>query len=271
MATDSTEVVEVQAKSGLDLATIIGLVVAVALVAAAIFQGAAPGGFIDIPSIMIVLGGTVGLVMACFSFAKLKIGGRQIKSAFVSQNLPPQQVAMQLLTIADHARKKGVLSIQEMLLALDNQPLLQQGLGMVVDGTQADAVKEIVVQSIATEEEEAGISGVILRKAADLSPAMGLIGTLIGLVQMLANLDDPNSIGPAMAVALLTTFYGAVLANMFFTPLATKLDQNLENRTKISTMYIHAIDSIARQDNPRRLEMMLNTILSDAEKVTFFD
>ena len=271
MATETPEITEVQAKSGLDLATVIGLLVAVVLVLAAIFQGAAPGGFIDYPSLMIVLGGTAGLVMTCYSFAKLKIGLRQVKSAFLSKNLPPQQVATLLLTIADQARKKGVLSIQEMLIALDNQPLLQQGLGMVVDGAQAEAVKEIVVQSIATEEDEAAISGTILRKAADLAPAMGLIGTLIGLVQMLANLDDPNSIGPAMAVALLTTFYGAVLANMFFTPLATKLDQNLENKTKISTMYIHAIDSIARQDNPRRLEMMLNTVLSDSEKVVFFD
>ena len=271
MAIETTEFTQVEAKAGLDLATVIGLLVAIALVLAAIFQGAAPGGFVDIPSVLIVVGGTFGLVTACYSFGKLKIGAKQVASAFMAKTLPAPQVAVQLLTVADQARKKGVLSIQEMLLTLDNQPLLQQGLSMVVDGTSPDVVKQIIAQSVASEEEEAAISGTILRKAADLAPAMGLIGTLIGLVQMLANLDDPNSIGPAMAVAMLTTFYGAVMANMLFTPLATKLDQNMDTKPQINAMYMYAIGSVAKQDNPRRLEMMLNTVLSDAEKINFFD
>lgn len=271
MSTGNFNVTLVQAKSGLDLTTVIGLFAAVFLVIAAIAQGTAAGSFIDVPSVLIVIGGTLGLVTACFSFVKLRVGLRQMRTAFLNRSLPPEQVAVQLLEIADHARKNGLLSLQEAVLRLEAQPLLQQGLSMVVDGNPAESVKSIIEQTVAADEEEASVSGKILRKGADLAPAMGLIGTLIGLVQMLANLDDPNSIGPSMAVALLTTFYGAVLANMFFTPLATKLDQNVENQTQIHSMYIFAIESIARQDNPRRLEMMLNTILSEAQKVSYFD
>ena len=271
MATDTEQITVVKAKSSLDLATVVGLVAAFGLVLAAIFQGVSPGGFIDIPSLLIVLGGTFGLVIACYSFKKLKIGGKQVVGAFMSNSLPPKTVAMQLLGIADQARKGGILSLQDDLMNLDSQPMLQKGLSMVMDGTSVDVVTQVISESIATEEEEANISVAIFRKAADLAPAMGLIGTLIGLVQMLANLSDPNTIGPSMAVALITTFYGAVLANMVFTPLATKLEQNTENSTTINTLYMHAIKSIALQDNPRRLEMMLNTVLSEAERVSYFE
>lgn len=271
MASETHEFTPVEAKSGFDFTTVFGLLVAVTLVVAAIFQGASPEGFIDYPSILIVVGGTLSLVVSCFTYMKLKVGMRQISGAFRSKSLPAQKVGVQLLVIADMARKKGILSTQELLLQLDGQPLLQQSLGMIVDGTPGDTVKQFIERSVVTEEDEAAISRTILRKAADLAPAMGLIGTLIGLVQMLANLDDPNSIGPAMAVALLTTFYGAVMANMIFTPLATKLDQVAEESGKVNQMYVFAIDSISRQDNPRRLEMMLNTVLSGNEKITFFE
>jgi chemotaxis protein MotA len=100
---------------------------------------------------------------------------------------------------------------------------------------------------------------------------MGLIGTLIGLVQMLGSLDDPSSIGPAMAVALLTTFYGAVLANMVFNPLAGKLERNSHIESTVSQIYTIGAASISRQENPRRLEMMLNTILPPDNRVAFFD
>ena len=100
---------------------------------------------------------------------------------------------------------------------------------------------------------------------------MGLIGTLIGLVQMLGNLEDPSSIGPAMAVALLTTFYGAVLANMFFLPLANKLERNSLVEHRVNHIYALGAASISRQENPRRLELLLNTILPPAQRVNYFD
>ncbi|MCK4938737.1 MAG: MotA/TolQ/ExbB proton channel family protein, partial [Rhodospirillaceae bacterium] len=114
-------------------------------------------------------------------------------------------------------------------------------------------------------------SASILRKAAEFAPAMGLIGTLIGLVQMLGNLDDPSTIGPSMAVALLTTFYGAVLANMVFSPMAAKLERNSAEEAMVNNIYVMGASSIGRQENPRRLEMMLNSVLPPSKRVQYFD
>jgi chemotaxis protein MotA len=111
----------------------------------------------------------------------------------------------------------------------------------------------------------------IMKKAGDIAPAMGLIGTLIGLVQMLGNLDDPSSIGPSMAVALLTTFYGAVLANMVFMPLAAKLERNSGEEELLNSVYMVGAVSIGRQENPRRLEMLINSILPPSKRVSYFD
>jgi chemotaxis protein MotA len=114
-------------------------------------------------------------------------------------------------------------------------------------------------------------SASVLKKAAEFAPAMGLIGTLIGLVQMLGNLDDPASIGPSMAVALLTTFYGAVLANMVFSPMASKLERNSGEEAIVNSIYVMGASSIGRQENPRRLEMLLNSVLPPAKRIQYFD
>ncbi len=111
----------------------------------------------------------------------------------------------------------------------------------------------------------------VFRKAAEVSPAMGLIGTLVGLVQMLGNLEDPSSIGPSMAVALLTTFYGAILAHMVFSPLASKLERNSDEEALVQNFYLLGAASIVRQENPRRLEMVLNALLPPASRLRYFD
>ncbi len=111
----------------------------------------------------------------------------------------------------------------------------------------------------------------ILRQAGTVAPAMGLIGTLIGLVQMLGNLDDPDSIGPSMAIAQLTTLYGAIMANMVFAPLAGKLERNSKEEAMLMGVYSMGAGSIGRQENPRRLETLINTLLPPAKRVQFFD
>ena len=142
---------------------------------------------------------------------------------------------------------------------------------MVVDGTHADAVERVLANDIQAMQNRHLQSANVLRKAADVAPAMGLIGTLVGLVQMLTNLDDPSNIGPAMAVALLTTFYGAVLSNMVFSPLAAKLERNSDQEALLHNLYAMAAVSISKQENPRRLEMLLNTVLPPAKRLRFFD
>lgn len=124
------------------------------------------------------------------------------------------------------ARKKGVLALQNVVGSMQNEPFLHKGMLMVVDGTPGEEVESIMRRDLQATIQRHAKSTSVLRKMGEFAPAMGLIGTLIGLVQMLGNLDDPSTIGPSMAVALLTTFYGAVLANMVFLPLAAKLERN---------------------------------------------
>jgi chemotaxis protein MotA len=142
---------------------------------------------------------------------------------------------------------------------------------MVVEGMAADEIKRVLERDAAEMTVRHQRSAGVLRKAAEVAPAMGLIGTLIGLVQMLAHLDNPATIGPAMAVALLTTFYGAILACMLFAPLAAKLERLAEDDIEITDICVAAALSMARQENPRHLEMMINAILPPAERVRHFD
>jgi len=255
----------------MDIATIIGLILGFILVAAAIVTGGSPGAFIDLPSILIVIGGTFAVTTISFSLGEIIKGqGLMLKAVFY-KSPDPSAAALQVLELADLARKNGVLGMQESLKNLDNLPFLQKGLAMVVDGTPGDDVERVMRQEVRAMGERHAKSAGILRRAGEVAPAMGLIGTLVGLVQMLGNLDDPSTIGPSMAVALLTTFYGAVLANMVFNPLAAKLERNSAEEVLLNQVYLLGAGSIGRQENPRRLEMLLNTLLPPPKRVQYFD
>ncbi len=258
-------------KAGVDLATVAGLAIGFALVATAIILGGSPSSFINIPSILIVVGGTIAITTVSYSLGEMIRTLRVIGKTFSKQKRSPNDAAMMVLQIAEMARKQGILTLQNTLESTRHEPMFHKGVGMVVDGTPGEEVELIMRRDmVATTQRHNRASGV-LRRMAELSPAMGLIGTLIGLVQMLANLDDPSSIGPSMAVALLTTFYGAVLANMVFAPLAAKLEQNSQEEAMVNQVFVLAASSIGRQENPRRLEILLNSVLPPAQRVNYFD
>ena len=254
----------------MDLATIVGLIAGFGLLASAIVTGGSPTAFIDPPSIMIVIGGTFMITMVSFSLKEIiKSQGLIFRAMFYRLD-DPRDVATDVLEIAEKGRRDGVLGLQKLLSSFEDMPFLHAGLGMVVDGTTGDDVERIMHRQLSETRARHAKSVGILRKAAEVSPAMGLIGTLVGLVLMLGRLDDPSSIGPAMAVALLTTFYGAVLANMVFSPLAAKLERNSAEESLVNTIYLMGVGSIGRQENPRRLEMLLNTILPPSKRIQYF-
>jgi chemotaxis protein MotA len=141
---------------------------------------------------------------------------------------------------------------------------------MAVDGVGGDEIEAVLGQDLLAMAQRHQRSADVLRRASEYAPAMGLIGTLIGLVQMLGNLQDPTSIGPTMALALLTTFYGAVLANIVFSPLAAKLERNSAEEALVNHVYLLGAVSVSRQENPRHLEAMLNSVLPPAERIRFF-
>jgi chemotaxis protein MotA len=260
-----------KAKSGADLATIIGLVGGFGLLISAIVLGGDPLSFINPPSILIVIGGTLAIVTMCFSFSEMVHTVRVLGNTVVMGGQDPSEAAMQVLRVAEMARKQGVLALQNIHEALKSEPFFHKGVSMVIDGTPGEEVEAIMRRDMHATTQRHIKSTSVLRKAAEFAPAMGLIGTLIGLVQMLGNLDDPSTIGPSMAVALLTTFYGAVLANMVFSPLAAKLERNSVEEALVNTVYLMGAASIGRQENPRRLEMLLNSVLPPAKRVRYFD
>ncbi|MBI4183105.1 MAG: MotA/TolQ/ExbB proton channel family protein [Proteobacteria bacterium] len=259
------------ARTQLDLATVIGLVAGFGLVAAALVLGGAPGAFVDIPSVLIVIIGTLSITMVSYSLTEMLRAGKLFMKTMFFSGRDASEAAMQVLQLAEIARKSGVLSLQNVLEDLKSEQFLYKGISLVVDGTPGEEVEVIMRRdmnsTLARHQRSAGI----MRRAAEVSPAMGLIGTLIGLVQMLGNLEDPSSIGPSMAVALLTTFYGAVMANMLFLPLAAKLDRNSQEEALTNSVFLMGAASIGRQENPRRLEMLINSVLPPAKRVSFFE
>jgi chemotaxis protein MotA len=254
----------------LDVATVVGISAAFLLIAAAIFIGGQPGAFVDLPAVFIVLGGTFGVTVACYSAHDILVSFRIVGQTVFRTSQEPVDVARHLMQLSDAARRKGHLSLQDHLPDLMSNGLLYRGMSMVVDGSDPVEVERIMQSELRATTERQVRTVNVLRKAAEISPAMGLIGTLVGLVQMLGKLEDPSTIGPSMAVALLTTFYGAILANLVFTPLATKLEQNAIEDALINEMHVMAAGSIARQENPRRLEMLLNTVLPPENKIVYF-
>lgn len=253
-----------------DAATIIGLLSGFALIAAAIVAGGSPRSFFNLPSIFIVIGGTFAVVLTCFSTREVTNTVKVLARTLVSALPAPRDAAMQVVQLADLARRYGPLHLQKPLQSTAHIPFLYKGFAMAVDGIGGDEVDTVLNRDLQATVERHQRSADVLRRAAEFAPAMGLIGTLIGLVQMLGNLDDPASIGPAMAVALLTTFYGAVLANLVFSPLAAKLDRNSREEAMVNQVYLLGAVSVSRQENPRRLEAMLNSILPPAQRIRFF-
>ncbi|SBW01578.1 Chemotaxis protein [uncultured Alphaproteobacteria bacterium] len=268
MATDAQR----KATNVFDPATLLGLGGALALVVAALMLGGAPLAFVDVPSILIVLGGTALLTLASFTLADVGATFAAVLRTVSYQRRDPSAVALDLLRLADGARKAGLLSLQAPISNGEiADPLLAKGLSMLVDGMKVEEAEELMRRELGAMLGRHRKSASVLRRAAEIAPAMGLIGTLIGLVQMLGRLDDPAAIGPAMAVALLTTFYGAVLAHMMLNPLASKLERNSAEETLVGQLNVVAAGSIGRQENPRRLEMLLNSLMPPARRIRYFD
>ncbi len=260
-----------RARSTVDLATLFGLAGAFGVVVVAMVGGGTPGAYLDLPAFLIVGGGTLTVTAVSFSARDLGLAWRTLPSALFRPGVHPRAVARQMLLLAEAARRTGADTLRELLPELRGEPFLYRCLDLVTEGRPADDIDAV----LGCEAEAATAAQVrtaaVLRRAAEVAPAMGLIGTLVGLVQMLGSLNNPSAIGPAMAVALLTTFYGAVLGNMILTPLAGKLETNAEQDNLIRTLYLTGAISMARQENPRRLEMLLNAVLPVGSRVQYFD
>lgn len=267
---DGGGVIEGRRNRRFDPATLLGLFAAFGLVALAMAFGGSPKSFIDVPAILIVVGGTVGVTTISFSIGDV-VRTQSLVAQTILRTVPdPARVARKMLALSELAHKRGELAIENAVNDEIGNPFGRRALQMVVDGEPTDEIEKVLKREIEEMSQRHFNGAGVLRKAAETAPAMGLIGTLIGLVQMLGNLNDPSAIGPNMAVALLTTFYGAVLSSMLFAPLASKLERNSGEEALTANVYMFAATSISRKENPRRLETLLNALLPPASRITNF-
>ncbi len=260
-----------RAQKSADLATILGLIFTFGLIIAAIAVKQTDARFIDGSSLLIVVLGTLTATAISYTLEELKQAGSIIAHSMVQKQWNPRLLANSLVSLAVIAKKKGVLALSNYNAELEKNEFLFQSFQMVIDGFNPEEIEFLLTQELEAEYERHKRSASITRRASEIAPAMGLIGTLIGLVMMLANLEDPEKIGPAMAIALLTTFYGAILGTIVMAPLAVKLEKRSSDEFMMKSLVKIAAVSIASQDNPRKLEMLLNSELPPAQRIRYFD
>lgn len=245
----------------MDIASIIGFVAGTVLILWAMSTGGSLMGFWDPPSIAITVGGTFAAVFINFPLSKIVGVMKILKQAFIGKVIDPSEVIGTLVKFAEKARREGLLALEDEAAQLTD-PFLQKGLQLVVDGTDPELVRSILETELAFLEDRHKAGQGIFDSMAALAPAFGMIGTLIGLIQMLKNLDDPSAIGPGMAVALLTTFYGAMMANFVFIPISGKLKVKSAEEVLLKEVMIEGILSIQSGDNPRIVEEKLKAFLA---------
>lgn len=247
----------------MDLATLIGLFGALTIVLTSIFLGGSAGTFVNTPSILVVLGGTALVTMMKFSLGKFLGAASIAVKAFLYKPLNAEELIEEAVDLAKSARQGGLLSLEDREI---KDEFMKNGLGLLIDGHPAETVRAMLQKDLAQTLRRHSDGQDIFKAIGDVGPAMGMIGTLIGLVQMLANMDDPKKIGPAMAVALLTTLYGAILANVVALPIADKLAVRSREENTNKSLVIDALLSIQAGQNPRVIENMLETYLPKSKR-----
>jgi chemotaxis protein MotA len=247
----------------MDLATLLGLLGALGIIVVAILMGGDMGVFINMPSMMIVVVGTLFAVLIKFSLGQCFGAFKVAMQAFFNKTDDQAKLIEEGVNLANIARKEGVLGLEGQ--EMDNA-FLKKGIGFCVDGHEPEFVRRMLSKDINLTIERHEIGQAIFKSIGDMAPAMGMIGTLIGLVQMLSAMDDPKSIGPAMAVALLTTLYGAVIANAFALPLSDKLANRSQEERLNKALILEIISSIQEGLNPRVLEELLKTYLPASKR-----
>jgi len=252
-----------------DIATLVGLIAAFGLMLLAILQGGGLGMFIDVASILIVFGGTAGVALVNFPLSDVLSAVNVAKKAFLFKETNTNLLE-QLMEFANKARKEGILSLQGSIDTIEDEFLIK-ALQMAVDGQEPDDLKGMLNTEIDYIQQRHALGVSIFESLGAISPAMGMVGTLIGLVQMLQNMSDPSSIGPAMAVALLTTFYGAVLANVVFLPIAGKLKTRSKTELLQKTIIVEGMGSILSGENPRVMEQKLHAFIAPKLRESVFN
>jgi chemotaxis protein MotA len=243
----------------------LGAVAGFILIATAIFIGGGAGAFLNVPAMLITVGGTICATLVHFPLAEVLRIASVVKRTFAVNIPPAERVIRDMSEYARIARRDGVLALEEPMGNCSDD-FLSKGLQLVIDGTESEQIREQMLIELNTLQRRNKLGANILGFMGEASPAFGMIGTLIGLVQMLRTLDDPSKIGIGMATALLTTFYGALLANLLFIPLSGKLTTRSKEEESVRQMMIEGLRGIQAGMNPSVLEDKLTAFLAPGER-----
>lgn len=234
----------------MDISTIIGIVAGVGCIVYAILLGSSFSTFVDIPSMLIVIGGSFAATLINFPLPDvLRMVGSAMK-ILIAPSFDPTVPVPNMVEYAETSRREGLLSLEGIVDDVED-PFMRSGLRLIIDGTETDEVREIMETEMEYLAERHKRAQQLFLAMAKYLPGFGMIGTLIGLIAMLNALDDPSTIGPKMAVALITTFYGALLSNLVFMPIAGKLKTRTEDESLMRRIILEGIIMIQAQANPR--------------------
>ena len=254
----------------MDISSLIGSIAVWILVLMAMTLGVGVAAYIDAPSVLIVIGGSLGAVMIGFKMEQIKGLGKLFGKVFKPTIVDNQELIKKLVDFAMEARRDGILALESKVSTESNE-FLKKGLMMAVDGNEPDTVRELLEIEIDQMTARHKSNSSIFGQWGSFAGAFGLIGTLVGLVAMLVNMSDPSAIGPSMAVALLTTMYGAMIANMIAGPMENKLNIRSGDEANAMVIMVEGIMSIQAGDNPRVLEQKLLAYLEPKERISQFD
>lgn len=244
----------------MDITTILGLVLGTGFIVWSILLGGQLIWYFDAPSVVVVVGGMISGFLVGFPLKEVLTLGKVFGKTLKNNEFDIDQIITKIIELANVARREGLLALEEAVSEIKDD-FLQKGVMLIVDGTDPELVKNILETEIENLSARHGKSKSMMDMMGSLGPAFGMIGTLIGLVAMLQNLSDPSSIGPAMAVALITTFYGSILANLIFIPMANKLALKSNEEVLIRSVMIEGLLSIQAGENPRIIEEKLKVFL----------
>lgn len=250
----------------MDLGTIVGIIVGFVLVVAAIATGEGALFFIHPKSVMIVFGGTLGATLITFPLKDVLTVMKVMQKAFTSTKMSYNETIEKLVLLAEKARREGILAIEHDMESI-NDDFLRSGIQYAVDGTEPETIRAILESELLNLSERHKMGQSIFLAMGTYAPAFGMIGTLIGLIQMLVSLDDPSKLGGGMATALVTTFYGALSANLFFLPVAGKLGNRSRVENVQKELIVEGILAIQSGDNPRIVREKLLTFVSPADRL----
>ncbi|MBT5230128.1 MAG: flagellar motor protein PomA [Methylococcales bacterium] len=247
----------------MDIATLAGLIGGFGIIIGAIMSGGSILLFVNVPSLLLVVGGTLFVTIVRVPLSSF-IGSFGVGMKAVMTKAPDIDALIEeAVELADIARKNGLLALEGKEISND---FLQKGIGLCIDGHDPSFVNKLLKQDIANGEDRHAAGADMFDAIGNMAPAMGMIGTLVGLVQMLANMKDPASIGPAMAVALLTTLYGAIIQNAFAGPVASKLVYRAVEESSAQNMITEVITAIQEGMNPKVLEQLLQTYQQNSKR-----